>query len=78
MPPDEPAWVLDLRRQVGRRIRDLRTARGLSQLSLAHLADISRHTMYRAETGSHAASIDVCIKLAAALEVPLDRLFRDD
>jgi transcriptional regulator with XRE-family HTH domain len=78
MPSDQPAWVLQIRRQVGRRIRDLREGRQLSQLELAGLAGIGRHTMYRAELGTHAASIDAIVKIAAALDVPPDRLFRDE
>lgn len=78
MPPlTEPSWVLDRRRQVGCRIRQLREERGLSQEALAELAGISRHTMYRTETGARSASVDVVIKLAAALDVPVDHLFRE-
>ncbi|MFC8447701.1 helix-turn-helix transcriptional regulator [Kitasatospora sp. NPDC057223] len=76
-PPAEPTWVLDRRRQVGCRIRALREERRLSQEALAELAGISRHTMYRTETGARAASLDVVIRLAAALDVPLGQLFRE-
>jgi transcriptional regulator with XRE-family HTH domain len=78
MPADQPAWVLQIRQQVGRRIRDLRTDRGLSQERLAELAGISRHTMYRTETATHAASTDVIVRIARVLDVPPDRLFRDE
>lgn len=77
VPSDQPAWVLQIRQQVGRRIRDLRESLGDSQLDLASRAGISRETMYRTELGSAAASVDVIVKIAAALQVPPDRLFRD-
>lgn len=78
MPSDQPAWVLHQRQQVGRRIRDLRVQRHLSQEDLAELAGISRQSTYRTETAVHATSIDVLIRIAAALKVSPDRLFRDD
>lgn len=78
MSSDQPAWVLQIRQQVGHRIRQLREIRRLSQLDLAELAGIGRHTMYRVELGTHAASVDVIVKIARALDVPPDRLFRDE
>lgn len=78
MSSDQPAWVLQIRQQVGQRIRQLRESRRLSQLDLAELAGIGRHTMYRVELGTHAASVDVIVKIARALDVPPDRLFRDE
>lgn len=79
MPSDPPpAWVLQIRQQVGRRIRTIRETRGLSQLETAHLAEISRHTLYRTELGTYAATVDVIVKIASALGVPPDRLFRDE
>lgn len=77
MPSDQPAWVLQIRQQVGHRIRGLRETLGDSQLDLAARAGISRETMYRAELGTHATSIDALVKIAHALGVPPDRLFRD-
>lgn len=79
MPSDPPpAWVLQIRQQVGRRICALRESRGLSQLELAHLAEVSRHSVYRTELGTQAATVDVIAKIARALGVPPDRLFRDE
>lgn len=50
----------------------------LSQLDLAGRAGISRETMYRTELGTVSPSVDVVLKLARALGVPPDRLFRDE
>lgn len=79
MPSDPPpTWVLQARQQVGRRICAIRESRGLSQLELAHLAEVSRHSVYRTELGTQAATVDVIVRLAHALGVPPDRLFRDE
>lgn len=78
VPSDQPAWVLQQRQQIGRRIRVLREGMGLSQLDLAGRAGISRETMYRTELGTAASSVDVFLKLAKALQVTPDRLFRDE
>ncbi|MEU6234400.1 helix-turn-helix transcriptional regulator [Kitasatospora sp. NPDC047058] len=76
MPSSEtPAWLHHLRQQVGRRIRAAREGAGLSQEDLAERAEISRHTVYRAETGSHATSTDAILKIARALQVPPADLF---
>jgi transcriptional regulator with XRE-family HTH domain len=75
---DPPPNVLDARRQVGDRIRDLRAERGLSQIQLAHAAGIGRESVYRAELGSHSVGLDKFILMAEALGVPLWRLFRDE
>jgi transcriptional regulator with XRE-family HTH domain len=52
-----------------------RTDRGLSQEALAEMAGISRFTVYRAETGSHATSTDAILRIAVALRVPPADLF---
>ncbi|MGW6912620.1 helix-turn-helix domain-containing protein [Kitasatospora sp. NPDC054939] len=77
MPPpsDAPDWLIPLRLQVGRRILAIRETAGLSQEALAERAGISRHTVYRAETGSHGVSVDVILKISAALEVAPAALF---
>jgi transcriptional regulator with XRE-family HTH domain len=75
--PDPSDEILRVRRQVGQRIRGLREARGWSQERLAEAAGLSRHTMYRAELGTHATSIDTAASVAAALGVPLWWLFTD-
>lgn len=78
MPSDQPTWVLQIRHQVGRRISDRRKCLKLSQLQLAGRAGVSRETVYRAELGTHAVSVDSIVKIARALNVPPDRLFRDE
>jgi transcriptional regulator with XRE-family HTH domain len=70
-----PPWVLQARRQVGERVRELRTDRHLSQEKLAELADLDRKTIYRVELAQHSTSIDHLALIARALDVPLVSLF---
>lgn len=68
-----PPWLLQERAAIGRRVRAAREERFLSQEQLAHAAGVARHTVYRTELGTHAASVDVLLRLAHALGVPLSR-----
>ncbi|MDX2702127.1 helix-turn-helix domain-containing protein [Streptomyces sp. PA03-6a] len=60
---------------MGDRVRELRTESGLSQEQLAHRADVARHSVYRTELGTHAASIDLLGRIARALGVDVASLF---
>lgn len=51
---------------------------GCSQAEMEEYTGISRAYYGRIELGSHAASIDVLIKIADALKIPLYRLFLDE
>ncbi|UYN98042.1 MAG: helix-turn-helix domain-containing protein [Enhydrobacter sp.] len=53
------------------RLRDWRRKRGWSQLELAHRAEISQRHLSFLELGRAAASRDMVLRLAAALDVPL-------
>lgn len=66
------------RREVGERLRRLRTEAGLSQVALAERAGLDHRTISRCENGHRAISIDVVARLAYALGVPPWRLLRDD
>ncbi|MFD8075785.1 helix-turn-helix transcriptional regulator [Streptomyces sp. NPDC059718] len=70
-----PEWLLAQRRRVGDRVRELRNERELSQEQLAHLADVARHSVYRTELGTHAASIDLLGRIARALGVEVSSFF---
>lgn len=61
---------------VGRRLRYLRTTRGLSQDDLAAHAGISRNTLSRIENGKHDAGIHTMSALAKALGYKLVDLFK--
>ncbi|WP_167291201.1 helix-turn-helix domain-containing protein [Hymenobacter busanensis] len=55
----------------GRHLRKLREDRGMSQQALADHADISKPTVQRIEHAQAAATLDVLISLARALELSL-------
>lgn len=52
-------------------LRHWRTRYGLSQLDLAHAADVSSRHISFLETGRSAPSAEMVLRLAAALDVPL-------
>ena len=69
--PDEP---LDLR--VRRRLRELRTARGLTLQQVAERARIDVSTLSRLEAGKRRLALDHIPALAGALGVSADELLR--
>lgn len=56
---------------VGRRVRDTRTARGLTLDQLADSSGVSRRMIINVEAGTSNASITTLLRLANALHVPL-------
>jgi transcriptional regulator with XRE-family HTH domain len=70
-----PPWVLEVRQQVGDRVREERTARGWSQEQLAHAASLDRKTIYRIERAQYGTRIDHLVLIAGALGVPVGSLF---
>lgn len=70
-----PAWVLRRRREVGDRIRAIRTDRGLTQEKLGERCGMDRIAMNRIEGGHQSARLDTLIRIADALGVPLRSLF---
>lgn len=61
----------------GRRIRELREARGLSQEKLADLAGIHRTYMSSVERGERNVGLDNIFAIANALEISPARLFEE-
>jgi putative transcriptional regulator len=57
------------------RIRELREARNLTQAQLADLVGVSRKTVNTVENAVFVPSTIVALKLARALEEPVERLF---
>lgn len=79
MPPnDPPDWVLQRRRAVGDRIRQVRLHRNLTQEGLAELAGMDWQAINRLERGHTSPMLDTLIRLAGALEVDLADLVRRD
>ncbi|MBP8533124.1 helix-turn-helix transcriptional regulator [Streptomyces sp. MK37H] len=70
-----PAWVLQQRRRVGNRVRELREARDLSRERLGELAGLDRKTIYRIELAQYGTSVDHLALIARALGVEIGALF---
>lgn len=58
------------------RVRELREARGWTQLELAERTGVSRKTVNTIENGVFAPSALVALKLARALELPFHEVFQ--
>jgi len=61
----------------GKRIRELRLSKGMSQEKLAELADLDRTYITGIENGKRNISITVMEKLSIALEVNLSGLLKN-
>jgi putative transcriptional regulator len=57
------------------RLREERTARGLSQGDLAELMDVSRQTINAVEANKYDPSLPLAYKLAAFFAMPVEILF---
>ena len=60
---------MDVRHRLGRNLRRLREAKGLSQEAFAHDAGIHRTYVSDIERGARNPTITIVAKLAAALQV---------
>ncbi|MBY8342039.1 helix-turn-helix domain-containing protein [Streptomyces spinosirectus] len=68
MPRDVPDWIINRRRELGVRIRDLRIHANHTQESLAQAADLDRRTLQRIEAGQSDPRFGDLLRIAAALE----------
>lgn len=57
------------------RLAEVRAARGMSAAELARLAGVSRQTVYAIESGSFIPNTAVALRMASALDVPVEQLF---
>ena len=64
-------YMLDI---LGNRIAEMRKKRDLSQAELGQLVNKSKDVIGKYERGKTSASIEVIVKIAQVLEVPLDYL----
>lgn len=60
--------------QVGPRLKQLRTQRGLTLTTMAARTGISKSTLSRLETGQRRATLELLLLLAMTYQVPLDDL----
>lgn len=63
---------------LGDRIRALRLARGLTQVQLAELAQVSRQLVGAVEADRHLPRVDAAVRLAAALSTTVEELLAAD
>ena len=64
-----------IRRHVGETVEALRIQRGLSQATLASMVGIDRSHLNQFIKGHHNMSLDLLVKIADGLDVPLTELF---
>lgn len=57
------------------RLRDFRLRNGLTQEALADAVGVTRQTVIAIEKRRHAPSVTLALRLARALDVPLESLF---
>lgn len=66
---------MKLKKSVGRRIKEIRKKKGLSQEKLAELVDIEQNTLSCIETGNNFCTAETLEKIINALEIDPAELF---
>lgn len=66
--------LLDRRKQIGARMRELREAQGLTQSELARRAGITAGNVFRIEAGMYSMGLDLVNRVADALGARLEIL----
>lgn len=61
-------------RLIGKRVRELRKSKRLSQIELAELADVSETYISYIECGKKKASLSILVSIANVLDVSMDEL----
>lgn len=75
-PMDNGAVALEQQHiMLGKRVREMRVARGYSLRGLAEMTNVSASFLSQLERGSSGASVATVIEIAAALRVPVADLF---
>lgn len=65
---------MEIRQQFGKRVKELRNERNLSQEVLAHLAELDRTYIPSIEKGERNVSLEVIQKLSKAFEIKISEL----
>ncbi len=71
MPRDSPEDKIARRVRLGRRLRELRAARGLSVAQVARRLDLDQSFVYTIENGRHAPGFDNLFRLLLLYRVDL-------
>jgi transcriptional regulator with XRE-family HTH domain len=72
--PQPPKNVIVTKDEVGRRLRDIRKARGVTQVELAKILGIDQSNVSSIERGVRGLTIHQAVKLAKALKVTTDEI----
>jgi len=67
---------MDIRKKFGKRIKELRQGKNLSQEALAHLAELDRTYIPSIEKGERNVSIEVIQKLSVAFGIKISELLK--
>ena len=67
---------MDIRKKFGKRVKELRQSKGLSQEELAHLAELDRTYIPSIEKGERNVSIEVIQKLSIAFGIKISELLK--
>lgn len=63
---------------VHNRLREIRLERSLQQTELARAVSVSRQTIHAIETSKYVPSVELALRIAAYLELPVESLFNLD
>ena len=66
---------MDIRKRFGKRIKELRQARGLTHEALAHLVNLDTNCISGIEKGEWDISIEIIQKLSIAFQINISALF---
>lgn len=66
---------MELKKNIGKRIKEIRKKRGLSQERLSELVDIEQNTLSYIETGNNFCSAETLDKIIKALDIEPQELF---
>ena len=72
----DPATYIDFKRDLGTRIAQLRSERGMSQRKFALVLELDRVTLNRIEAGKGNPTIDTLARIAQGLDVSLEELLK--
>ncbi len=67
---------MDIRKQVGKKVKQLRQESELSQEALAHLAELDRTYIPSIEKGERNVSLEVIQKLSKAFKIKISELLK--
>lgn len=67
-----------IKEQLGRRLREIRHSKGLTQKAMARVAGVDYTYIGKIERAEQLPSLRILIKISEALSLPLDRFFMDE